>query len=194
MNKKIIIIVQIFLIVIIPLLTVGFDAFENTRIYKSIFQFDNLDYTIGVRWSTNYGEHVSFQINRYNEAKEFNAMWNLIKKNTLVKLPDKEPNWIYYSMYENSLYVPWPENWSTPGSSNVKKVRIIPESLPVVVTYNCSAINCPLGEVVYVGTIGDIKNWYNEEQHNIRMGVNLSITFLSIFLGLITIKASKENT
>lgn len=193
MNKKIITIVQIFLIAVIPLLTVGFDAFENTRIYKSIFHFDNLDYTIGVRWSTNYGEPVSYQINRYIEPEEFNAMWSLIKKNTLVKLPDKEPNWMYYASSENSLYVPWPENWSTPGYS-MKKVRIIPESFPVVVTYNCPAVSCQKEEVVFVGTIGDIKNWYNEEQRNIRINVNLFITLLSIFLGLVTIKASKENS
>ena len=54
--KKIIIVIEIFLIAIVPLLIIGFDIFENTSFYKSVYGFYGVEKAINYRLTTQYGE------------------------------------------------------------------------------------------------------------------------------------------
>jgi len=186
MDKKIVYVLEIFLIVIIPLLTVGFDFFENTKLYKSIFHFDRIEKAIG-RWSTNYGPPVRGFINREYEREEFNDLWYLIRTNTYIELPDRKPYWISRIAIENAPYVRLPPNDT--------EVPIVPDSVPVFVGY-CPEYElvqgiCKKEDAVMVGTIEDIKRWYHEKQRKIRVSINLFITLISILMGLITLSANK---
>ncbi len=70
---------------------------------------------------------------------------------------------------------------------------LVPDSVPIFVGFDCPEISCKNEEVIIPATIEDIKRWYDEEQRNIRIKVNLFISLFSIFLGLIIFIVNMKN-
>ena len=71
---------------------------------------------------------------------------------------------------------------------NRGKVVLIPDSSPVMALY-CSIQQVANGECdgdksIFVGTVGDIKDWLEQKQKRIRSTIDLIISLISITLGL----------
>ena len=66
---------KIFLIAIIPLTTLGFNAFEQTSIYSWIFNIHGVESAISKRLTTQFGDPHRLIIDRMSNEKEFDDLW-----------------------------------------------------------------------------------------------------------------------
>ena len=77
-----------------------------------------------------------------------------------------------------------PQTVTLPSSEEIK---IIPDSSPIIAVYQefSAEKNKVLREnIVVVGTITDLERWFLDAKKTIRIIMNMSISILSVFLGL----------
>ncbi len=183
--KKQILITQIVLLGIIPFLIIVFDYFEGSSIYNQLFDFGPIQKALSFRFlaldqanATGSQDIAKRILNRELESNDFYPVWNLIKKHTLVKLPDKEPYLISAFAVKNAEYITLPSG----------KFFLIPDSMPIGVGYchesDLARGTCKASEIVVIGSVGDLKDWFNNEKDAIRKKVNLTTAVISIGLGL----------
>ena len=180
-------ILEIFLIVIIPSLTIGFDYFENSKLYNQVFGFSNIEKVMIEEFTKSHLNSDRKLISR--EDKEFNYAWKLIKSDTLVKLPNKLPKYIVRLGVKNAPYTPYINN---------TQFILIPESVPIVVGY-CDETEpfspkCSWNDTIIVGTVEDFKNWISKKERNIRIKTNLFLSLLSIIMGSYIHVLSRKST
>ena len=171
---------KICLLAIIPLAILGFGVFEKTEIYSSVFKFRGVELAIAERLTTNFGDPKQLIITRQNNPREFDDLWNLIKKNTKYPLPNWTPKVISRIAVENGTAVTLPDKG---------KVILVPRNIPVV------ALKVPPGMVskgesgkenwFMVGTVSDIERWLQGERANVRFIFDILIASFSIFLGIL---------
>lgn len=171
---------KIFLIAVIPVTILGFNAFEQTPIYSWIFDIHGVESAISKRLTTQFGDSHRLIIDRVNNEQEFDDLWKLIRAYSTTNLPDTMPQLISRLALENGPYVMIP---------NRGKVVLIPDSAPVIALY-CSKQQVTKGECegdksLLVGTVGDIKDWLEKKQKRIRSTIDLILSVISIVLGLV---------
>ena len=179
MKETILWIIEISIIALIPIIGIFYDNIEDTTIYKSFFKFDVIENVI----TYNFAEYgtldnnatVKRQLYKTSDKEEFSIMYNLIKRHTLVKIPEEEAMFMQRGSIENSPYVTLPHG----------KYLIIPDTVPILVGYCPGPAPLPAKCVISVGTLEDVKNWYFDEKKNIRNNVQTSIGITAIILGLI---------
>lgn len=187
MNKQFIYLLEIFLIIGVPLATVGFDFFESTSLYKSVFNLNGIEDAIRDRFSTQYNFSKSQMIYKDKDREVFYDAWTLIKSNTLAKLPNGEPFALGRLPMKNSAFVELPPNNT--------EITLVPEGMPIMAWYIYGTDDKDVkGTGVMVGTLEDFKRWYQEKQRTIRIKVNIIITLISIGFGIITLKSKEGNT
>ncbi len=185
-EKKLLFIIKIFLIVIIPLLTLGFGLFEKTSFYNFIFKFSNIENALLNKFVTNYNDPRNKTIKR--EDKEFNDIWKLIKANSSTDLD------IYPTPYGISGFKI--NNVSTVTLPSQEVVELIPDSAPIAALY-CPIISmdfaCPEEKIIIFGTIQDLKNWHRVKKENLKIKLDLFFALLSISIGFyIHIRENKK--
>ena len=186
-NHKPLLLIKIFLIVIVPLFTLGFNVFEKTKLYTYVFHIAGVESAINYKLTTQYGDAERLSISLQNNQSEFEDIWRLIKSNTEYPLPDGVPIFISRFALNNAAFVNIPNN----GGS--KKVILIPDSVPVATMYctqNAKDISGCDGRVI--GSVGDIKKWLENKKSTLRIMVDFFITLTSITLGLLSIFADKK--
>lgn len=171
---------KICLLAIIPLAILGFSIFEKTEIYSSIFKFRGVELAVAERLTTNFGDPKQLIISRQNNPREFDDLWNLIKKNTKHPLPNWTPKVISRFAVENGTAVTLPVNG---------KVILVPRNIPVValkVPYSGVSKGKPGKEDSFiVGTVSDIERWLQGERANVRFIFDILIASFSVILGLL---------
>lgn len=159
MMKKWLWILEIILLGVIPGLLIGFDYFEDSSPYNSLFNFEPIEKSIAYRFLSldqPYGSDnqpdVRRILNKQLEPNDFYHVWSLIKRHTSVSLPNKEPQLISALAIQNAPYV------TLPGGQRI----LIPDSMPIGVgyCYEWQLVNatCKADDIVIVGTVGDFKN------------------------------------
>ena len=171
---------KIFLIAVIPIMILGFNAFEHTPVYSWIFDIHGVESAISKRLTTQFGDSHRLIIDRVNNEQEFDDLWKLIRSYSAISLPDRIPQIISRLALENGPYVMVP---------NKGKVVLIPDSAPVIALY-CSKQQVTKGECegdksYLVGTVGDIKDWLEKKQKRIRSTIDLILSVISIVIGLV---------
>lgn len=171
---------KLFLIAVIPVTILGFNAFEQTPIYTWIFDIYGVESAISKRLTTQFGESHRLIIDRVNNELEFDHLWKLIRTYSTKNFPDTKPPFISRLGIDNGTYVMVP---------NRGKVILIPDSAPVVAFY-CSKQQITKGEckddkAFLVGTVGDIKDWLEKKQKRIRSTIDLILSIISIAIGLL---------
>ena len=178
MDKKLVYFLELFLIVIVPLLSIGFDIFENSPEYNKIFGFLDIQKVMDSEFTSAHLNPDRILLSR--EHSEFENVWNLIKTNTLIELPDEEPKYIMRLGVKNAPYSPW---------INDSKYTLIPESVPIIVGYCDESdpfnLKCDFNDAIIIGTVEDFKRWVLEKQHSIRIMTSLFLSIFSILLGVI---------
>ena len=179
MRKKIIPILEIFLIVVIPLLTTGFDLFENKKLYEHYFGFDNIANAIN-GFKSDYAYLNKRTIFKNSDGDKFADIWKLIKSYTNAPIRSQQPYAISMLKIDN------PPTVSPP--CNAPAVILIPKSAPIVVVYNefqnVDGAKIPCKDIIIIGTIADLERWFLDTKKNIRIKVNMMISLMSIFIGL----------
>lgn len=193
-TSKILIIIEIFLIAMIPLFTLGFDYFEKSTMYNTIFQFDNVKYFLArfevlvTHPSNSDAENQRRVLDRGIDPELISAGWNLIKKHSTEDLPDEVPNLIYTIPVKNTPYI----------ELGKLDIHFIPDQLLVYIAY-CEKTMWEENDGLCikshnVGTIGDLKEWYLEERKQIIQTKNIFIAVIAVVLGLLLIlNRSKSN-
>lgn len=171
---------KIFLIAIIPVIVMGFNVFEKTPIYSWIFDIHGVESAIAKRLTTQFGDSHRLIIDRLNNEQEFDDLWKLVRSYSEINLPDTMPQLFSRLALENGPYVMIP---------NRGKVVLIPNSAPVIALY-CSEQQvtegaCTGDKSIFVGTVGDIKDWLRQKQKRIRSTIDLILSVVSIILGLV---------
>jgi len=172
-------IIKIFLIAIIPILTLGFSVFEKTPLYSWLIKVQGIESSINKRLITQYGDPHRLIIDRQHNIKEFDNLWKLVLKYSEAELSKNSPKLISRVAVENSSYVIIPQKG---------KVILIPDSAPVLALY-CTEQQVRNGECkgansVMIGTVGDIKKWLEKKRQGIRSIVDLLISIVSVLLGV----------
>jgi hypothetical protein len=140
---------KIILILVIPAILMGYNLFEQSPFYKRLIGTLQVDKALKTKFLTQYGDHGKLILGRDSDKDEFRSIWNLIRSNSNVKLPKKEPFWISRLAIENGAAVTLPMG---------PKVVLIPESSPLFVFFCPNIIdNCPQDEVVLVGTVREFR-------------------------------------
>lgn len=176
---KIYVFLQIILILVIPILIIGFDWFEDSPSYKVLFNFVGVEKAISYRLTTQCDAHqLMLDKDNKNMKEEFDGLLNLIRLNSTVPIPVEEPKYISRIGLDNATYV------MLPGD---KKCFLIPDSTPIVLAYcentaSDSQCNTDFEEeqVILVGTVGDIKQWHYNSKAAVKTVVNFIITVISI--------------
>jgi len=163
-----------------PLAILGFGVFEKTEIYSSIFKFRGVELAIAERLTTNFGNPKQLIITRQNNPHEFDALWNLIKKNTNNPIPDWTPEVISRIAVENGVAVTLPDKG---------KVVLVPRNIPVVaLRISPSAVSkgkAGKEDWFMVGTVSEIETWLKCERENVRLIFDMLIVSFSIILGIL---------
>ncbi len=170
----------VFLVVVVPLLTFGYDLFEGTALYSWLFSLYGVESAVSEKLTTQFGDPKRLVIDRNRDKKEFMDLWELIRTYSNAKIPDDIPQIISRVAIENGTYVTIPRHG---------KVVLIPNSVPVLAFY-CSWMevqrgDCRGDDAILVGTIGDIKEWTQLKRKNLRLIFNLIITIISVSFGFL---------
>ena len=88
--KRFVSALELFLIVVVPFMTVGLDVLEDTRIYSQLFDFATIEDTIH-RFKTEYTESPQRAVFEHSEPKEYKALWKLIRTYTHAPLRKERP-------------------------------------------------------------------------------------------------------
>jgi len=171
---------KVFLIGVVPMVTLGFNVFEKTPLYSRLLSIHGVESAITNRLTTQYGDPHRLIIDRQHNKEEFDDLWELVLKYSSSKLSQKIPNLISRVDIENGTYVTIPQKG---------KVILIPDSVPVFAMY-CSEqqlVNkeCKGADSMMIGTVGDIKEWLAKRRWNMRSTVDLILSVVSVILGLI---------
>jgi len=187
MKNKILPILEIFLIVVIPLLTTGLDLFENSKLYNHFFNFDKVSSAID-GFKSDYAQSKKSTIFKESDGKEFVDLWKLIKSYTHATIRSQEPYAISMLKINN------PPTVSVPY--NAPDVILVPESAPIVAVYfefsKEKDAKIPRKDIIIVGTVADIERWFLDKKKNIRITINMTISLMSILMGLF-IHFAKKN-
>ena len=70
---------KIFLIAVIPVIILGFNAFKQTPVYSWIFDIHGVESAISKRLTTQFGDSHRLIIDRVNNEQEFDDLWKLIR-------------------------------------------------------------------------------------------------------------------
>ncbi|MFZ5980413.1 MAG: hypothetical protein ACOYVF_07245 [Candidatus Zixiibacteriota bacterium] len=172
-------ILKLFLIVVFPILILGFNVFEKTEIYSSFINLSGAEFAIKNKLSTNFGDPKRLIITSQDDP-EFEHLWQLIKDNSTYPLPEKQPMIISRLAIENGAYV---------TLSNDKKIVLVPDNTPVYAIMKSEEV-VSLGsatekDMFMIGTIGDIKKWLEVKKDHIRSVRDLIVTLISIILGIV---------
>jgi len=193
LTRSIRIFLEIFLILIIPLFTVGFDILETSETYSHLMGFGELEEIVSNRYQMDEGNKITPTVHRL-EA-DFRPLWRLIESHTTAELLGGEPFVISMFGIENfqSVKLPYKEG----EEYRVGEFLLVPDETPIVVLYtekifyeNSSA---SFNETVIVGNVGDLKDWIDVEKRNVRIIVNMFLAVISILLGLILLFWRRKN-
>jgi len=192
LNNKRILIVKILLIAVIPLLFIGFDVFESSDAYNKLNNFNHIENTIYERWGSNQGNSRYFiQKGIPDEEQEFMAMYNLIQEFSYKQIPNKEAHWITFIAPKNPIVHEWEGILFDKVILNKTKYSIeISDNYPIILSF-CSCnqkihlCGCDYdNDLIYVGSISDVKRWYYAERSETRLTFHLYLIALSIILGV----------
>jgi hypothetical protein len=140
------------LIAVIPILTLGFNAFEKKPFYARLFDIYGIESAITRRLTTQYGNPGGLIIDREHNKEEFDDLWKLILKYSDAKISRNNPKIISRLAIENSAYVTIPQKG---------KVILIPDTVPVSVMYCAERQmvrgDCKDEDSVMIEIAGDIK-------------------------------------
>jgi hypothetical protein len=175
--KRFIPLLELFLIVVVPFMTVGLDMLEDTRAYNQLFDFTTIENTIH-RFKTNYAPPTQSAVFHHSEPKEYAKLWKLIQAYTHAPLRKERPYAITMLKVNN------PQTVSLPYVA--PDVVLIPESAPIVAVYQefSDGTKIPGKDIVIVGTIADLERWFLNAKKATRIVMNMSLSLLSILLGL----------
>ncbi len=175
--KRFVPVLELFLIVVVPFMTVGFDILEDTRAYNQLFDFATIENTIH-RFKTDYAQSTRKGVFQHSEPKEYTKLWKLIQSYTHTPLRKERPYAITMLKVNN------PQTVSLPYTA--PDVVLIPESAPIVAVYQefSDGTKIPGKDVVIVGTIADLERWFLNAKKTTRIVMNMSVSLLSILLGL----------
>jgi hypothetical protein len=186
MIRKLKIPLKIFLIVVIPLIVMGFNIFERTPIYKHLIGTAHVERAVKTRLLTQYDKPGQLILKRGDDQNEFDSVWRLIRANTSAKLPDKLPHLISRVAVENGAFVTLPTG---------RKAVLIPEATPLFAFF-CPrpTENCPDHEAIMVGSVGELGKWAQEREKTYRLARDVSVSFISIFVGLLLERKNKRRS
>lgn len=172
-------ILKIFLIAIIPLLTLGFSVFEKTPLYSWIINIHGVESALSKRLTTQYGDSHRLILKRQQNKEEFDDLWKLVLKYSDAEISRHNPILISRMAIENGAYVITPQK---------NKVVLIPDSVPVVALFcteqQLSRGECKGKDSIIVGTVGDVKQWIEKKRQVFRSTVDLILSIVSILFGL----------
>jgi len=173
---------EIFLILVIPILTVGLDIVDENYFFKNIFGLSAIEKTIDYRLTTQFGEPHQLTIDRRlaETSAEFERIWKLIKKNTKYPLLDEEPVFISRYAVENAPFSYIPND----NNDGRKQTVLIPESVPLGVVY-CppTAQDVSSCTAKIIGSVGDLRKWLNNEKRWLRIKADMILTITSMAIG-----------
>ncbi len=185
--KKIIPVLQVFLIVVIPLLTTGLDLIDDSTLYTRFFGFDtiaNVLYTL----KADYTQSNQRTIYRDSNRKEFVSLWRLIKSYSNAPIRSEEPYCIGLLEVENPSKVTLP---------SYAVITLYPDSAPIVATYyefpRVEGTKIPRKDIIVVGTIADLEKWLLTSKKNIRIKFNMIVSLISIVCGLLVHVHNKQD-
>lgn len=173
--------IKIFLIIIVPALTIGFNFLENTSFYNWFFGFLGAEKAVNYKMTTQYDGTNHLQISDQSDEKEFQDLWKIIKINTSYDLPEsKTPTFISRFAIDNGSYV------DVPYGSTTKRIILVPDSVPVGVAY------CPEGEnnianceMKVVGNVENLKDWILNARNKVRFKVGAFTGISSALFGFL---------
>ena len=173
---------KLFLLAVIPLCTLGFNAFQESAPYSRIFNLSGVESALGKRLTTQMGEpqRAIISRDRFETVQDFTDLWKLIRTYSDRQLPTAEPELISRMAVQNDTYVEIPK---------YGKVVLIPESVPIFALY-CSEANLAKGlckdeNAIMIGTVADVRKWMEAKHKKVRSIIDLIISALSISLGLL---------
>jgi hypothetical protein len=180
MRSALSILLKLFLLAVIPILTLGFNVFEKTALYSSLFRLKGAESAISEKLTTQYGDPKKLVVER-DDSPEFEDLFSLIRQYTAAKLPDGLPDVITRLGVDNGTSV------MLPGER--KLVILIPESVPIYCLYGLKpkfpATPVSVDKQIRIGSVGDLKAWVERRRRNIRSWVDIAISITSIILGLV---------
>ncbi len=176
--KRFVSVLELFLIIAVPFMTVGLDILEDTRIYNKMFDFATLENTI-YNFKTDYAQSPKRAIFEHSEPQEYRTLWKLILTYTHAPLRKERPYAISMLKINN------PQSVSLPYTA--PDVVLIPESAPIVAVYQefSDGTKIPGKNVIIVGTIADLERWFISDKKKIKIIANMSVSLVSILLGLV---------
>jgi len=173
-------ILKIMLLAIIPIGILGFNLFEETGFYSKLFKFTGVESALSEKLTTNFGGNHRMIILRDEDAREFDHLWNIVKKNCKKEIPSWTPIIISRSVVENGTFVTLPE---------LGEVVLVPREVPVyALRYILEDINKRKKfdeDMFFIGTVGDIEKWLKESKANIRFIFDIIISIISIIIGIL---------
>jgi hypothetical protein len=179
---------KIFLLMIVPLMVLGFNVFEKTEIYSFVFKTGGVESAIINKLTTNFDNPKKLIITQHDD-KEFDHVWQLIKENTKHPVPNWKPQIISRIAVENGTSVTLP---------NRGKIILVPENTPIIALkatpQEVSQGKATGNDSFMVGTIGDLKSWLERKKKSVRATIDMLIVIVSIILGLFVEFGFKEKT
>jgi len=170
---------KVFLLAVVPLLTLGLSVFEGSSMYAGFVGLRGVDRAISTKLTTQYGDAHRMLIDRASSREEFDHLWALARRYSSAKLPAEPPLLIGRIAIENGASV------DVPGQG---KVILIPESVPVFALWcpesELAAEECTGNDAIMLGTVGDVRAWGEKKTQAIRSTINFCVAAISIALGL----------
>jgi hypothetical protein len=172
---------EILLLLVIPLLTFGFNLFARTSIYDNLIGLKNLEELVQERFlGIDYAGQSRGGLILPDE-NEFSDLWDLIKRNSSAEVPRSIPQLIGRFTTENAPYT------EVPASGSLRRVYLIPDSIPIAALYCSGSELSSCKESTIIGTAGDFKGWIQNTRNRFELNLTLFISLLSIIAGFISL-------
>ena len=143
------------------------------------FDFDKVADTI-YEFKSDYTQSKKRTIFKDSDGRKYTDLWKLIKSYTHAPLRTQQP----YAI--STLKINNPPTVSLPY--NAPEVILIPESAPIVAVYyefpKQDGAKVPGKDIIIVGTVADLQQWFLDAKKNIRIKINMMISLMSIVIGL----------
>ena len=183
---------ETLLIFIIPLLTFGFNIFENSPLYEKIIGTENVSVIVNQKLlGLDFKGNRNHWLYSSTTKTDFDYIWKIVKKNTSTKFPlqltTQTPVFLGISATRDtpSVVLPKPNNSS-------ETLFLVPDSVPVFVgfcsVYTNGPSDCVFEENMFIiGTVSDVKKWVQDTKDDYRRIIDSFFAITSAILGVIII-------
>jgi hypothetical protein len=179
---------EIVLILVIPILTLGFNAFESTSFYQNLIGVKGILDAVEFKLQ-GLGTNSDPQYNIKPTDKDFTNLWNLIKNNST---NEAIPKYLTPNLIGTLNPVGSPYSDISTTDNKTERLILTPESALVAVSF-CNFQPCLNNNNVFIiGNVGDIKNWVQNTEDKWRTTIDSIFAVLSIGFGFIFLISEKR--